>query len=77
MKKNVKIFGTGCTKCNKLEENAKKALDNLGIDYNIEHVTDFIEISKYGIMSTPALSIDDKILVAGKVASIQEIEQMI
>ncbi|MCF6466014.1 thioredoxin family protein [Clostridium sp. Cult2] len=71
----IKILGTGCSKCGKLEENTKKAIEELKIDASIEKVTDFKKIIKYGVMQTPALVIDDKVVAAGKVLSAEEIKK--
>ena len=71
--KYLKILGGGCAKCNTLETNAIEALNELKIEYQVEHVKDFKEIATYGVMSTPALIIDDEILVEGQVATKQDI----
>lgn len=64
---NVKILGGGCCKCNDLEAAVKEALAELGLDAELEHVTDFTQIAAYGVMSTPALVVDGKVLSYGKV----------
>lgn len=64
---NVKILGGGCCKCNDLEHVVKEALTELGLDVQPEHVTDFTQIAAYGVMSTPALVVDEKVLSYGKV----------
>ena len=69
----VKILGSGCKKCNDLEANTREALKNLAMDEKIEHITDFAEIAAYGVMSTPALVVNNKVLVFGKVAKVEEI----
>lgn len=71
--KRVKILGGGCQKCNTLETNTIEALKELNIEYQIEHIKDFATIASYGVMSTPALVIDDEILVEGQVATKQDI----
>ncbi len=73
----VKILGGGCAKCNKLEKNAIEALDELGKEYEIEHVTDFAEIAKYGVMSTPALVVDEKVVVSGKVLNKSKLKEIL
>jgi small redox-active disulfide protein 2 len=73
----VKILGGGCAKCNKLEKNAIEALDEMGKEYEIEHVTDFAEIAKYGVMSTPALVVDEKVLISGKVLNASKIRELL
>ena len=66
---NVKVLGGGCDKCNALEKNVKEALSELGMTDEIDHVTDFGQIAAMGIMSTPALVIDNKVVSMGKVLS--------
>ncbi len=75
--KKLQVLGTGCPKCKKLAENAKAAAKALGIEYKIEKVTDINEIMKFGIMMTPALAIDGKVKVVGKVISAEEIKRLI
>lgn len=70
----IKVLGTGCTKCNDLESSVKLALKDLGLNISVEHVTDYKKISSYGIMSTPALVIDEKVVSVGKVLSKDEIK---
>lgn len=69
----VKILGGGCEKCNQLEEATIKALIELGMDSNIEHVKDFEKIASYGVMTTPALVVDDKVVSYGKVLKKDEV----
>jgi len=71
----VQILGTGCPKCRKLEANARKAIDELGIQAEIEKVQDINEISKFGVMMTPALAIDGKIKCSGEIASPDKIKK--
>lgn len=73
----VKVLGSGCTKCNELEKNVKAALEELGMDSAIEHVTDFTQIAAYGVMSTPALVIDGKVVCYGKVLKKEEAVQLL
>lgn len=73
----VKILGSGCAKCNQLEANTVEALKQLGIDTNIDHVTDFAQIAAYGVMTTPALVYDGKVLSYGKVLKTEEIVALI
>jgi small redox-active disulfide protein 2 len=75
--KKIQILGTGCPKCKKLAENAEIAAKNLGIEYEIEKITDINEIMKFGVMITPALAIDGTVKVAGKVASPEDIKAML
>lgn len=68
----VKVLGSGCAKCNQLEENVKAALTQLGMDTTIEHVTDFSQIAAYGVMTTPALVVGGKVVSYGKVLKVEE-----
>lgn len=69
----VKVLGSGCANCNLLEEHTRLALQELGMDTAIEHVTDFVAIAGYGVMTTPALVVDGKVLVSGKVLTKDEV----
>lgn len=69
----IKILGSGCKKCGILAENAKAAVETAGHSAQIVKITDFAEIAGYGVMSTPALVVDEKLLSAGKVLSAEEI----
>jgi len=69
----VKVLGSGCANCNLLEEHTRQALEALGMDTSIEHVTDFVAIATYGVMTTPALVVDGKVLSSGKVLSKEEV----
>lgn len=70
---SVKVLGSGCAKCNQLEAATKAALEQLGMDTTIDHVTDFSEIAAYGVMSTPALVVDGKVVSYGKVLKTDEV----
>jgi small redox-active disulfide protein 2 len=71
----IKILGIGCSKCEKLEKNLKLALEELNMDANIEVIGDLKEIVSYGVMTTPTLVINDKIVSTGKVLSVKEIKK--
>ena len=73
----IEILGTGCAKCNKLEAHAKKTMDALKIDAQVEKMTDLEAIMSYGVMMTPALAIDGEVQIAGKVPGVAEITTMI
>jgi len=75
--KKVQILGTGCPKCKKLAENAEGAAKELGLDYQLEKVTDIAKIMAFGVMITPALVVDGQVKVAGKVPSVEEIKAML
>lgn len=73
----IKILGTGCRKCDKLEDNTKLAIEELKVDASIEKVTDFKDIMKYGVMQTPALVVDEKVEAVGKTLSTKEIKKIL
>ncbi len=73
----IKILGSGCKKCNELEAATKQALINLSINEEIDHVTDFAAISSYGVMSTPALVVNGKVVSYGKVLKTNEVETLL
>jgi small redox-active disulfide protein 2 len=73
----IQVLGTGCPKCKKLAENAAAAVQGSGIECEIVKVTDINEIMKFGVMMTPALAIDGKVKVVGKVPSPDEIRKML
>ncbi len=68
----VKVLGSGCAKCNALEEAVRAALAELGMETTIDHVTDFAQIAAYGVMTTPALVVDGKVVSFGKVLKKEE-----
>jgi len=74
---SIKVLGSGCAKCNQLEDATKAALVQLGMDATIDHVTDFSEIAAYGIMSTPALVVDGKVVSYGKVLKKEEVVKIL
>lgn len=73
----VKVLGTGCAKCSALEAAVRSALEELGMDPVIGHVTDFSQIAAYGVMSTPALVVDGKVVSYGKVLNKDEAKAVI
>ena len=73
----VKVLGSGCAKCNALEEAACEALAELEMDTAIDHVTDFTQIAAYGVMTTPALVVDGKVVSYGKVLKKDEAKALI
>lgn len=73
----IEILGTGCPKCNLLEATAKAAADKLGIRYEIDHVRDISEFMKRGVMLTPALAVNGKVVVAGKVPREAEVSTIL
>jgi small redox-active disulfide protein 2 len=73
----VKVLGSGCAKCNQLEAATKAALEQLGMDTTIDHVTDFSQIAAYGVMTTPALVVDGKVVSYGKVLKTEEVVKIL
>lgn len=73
----IEVLGTGCAKCNLLENTTRKVADRLGLDYTLEHVKDILKITEYGVMMTPALAIDGHVKVTGKVPSEAELEKLL
>ena len=76
-KLNLQIYGSGCAKCQTLASNTEAAARSLGIDYELEKVTDMNAIIDAGIMRTPALAVDGEIVVEGKVAGTDEIKKLL
>ncbi|WAM31776.1 thioredoxin family protein [Caldicellulosiruptor naganoensis] len=73
----IKILGGGCANCKKLMENAKKAAEKLGIEASFEEVKDYEKILGYGVMRTPALVVNEKVVLSGRVAGIEEIKEFL
>lgn len=72
---NIKVLGGGCRSCEALLKAAKDAVANKGIDAEVEYITDMEKIMNYGVMSMPALMIDEKVVSAGKVLKAKEVEK--
>ncbi len=77
MKKDIKILGPGCMKCIQLFENAKKAAEELNLNFFMEKITDIQKIMDHGVMMTPALVIDGEVKSSGKVLSSAEIKKLL
>jgi small redox-active disulfide protein 2 len=75
--KKLQILGTGCPKCQKLSESAKLAATELGLEYEIEKVTDLAKIMEFGVMLTPALVVDGVVKVSGKVPDVAEMKKLL
>ena len=75
--KKLEILGTGCPKCRTLTENAEAAARELGIECQLEKVTDIQEIMNYGVMVTPALAVDGKVVVMGKVPDKEDLKALL
>jgi len=70
----IKVLGSGCPNCQRLEANVRLVLDHLGIQASVEKVTDYGAILAYGVGSTPALVIDEQVVLAGRVPSLRQLE---
>lgn len=71
----IKILGSGCPNCQKLEQNAKKAVEELGLkDVKIEHIYDINKIAEMGVAFTPAIAFDNEIKAAGRIPDVEEIK---
>jgi small redox-active disulfide protein 2 len=73
----IKILGTGCAKCKTLEKLTQEVVSKNGIDATITKVEDIVEIMKFNIMTTPALVIDGKVVIKGRVPSADELKQLL
>lgn len=73
----IQILGSGCAKCDQLKDNAEAAARELGVEYEIEKITDFKEIARMGALVTPALAIDGKLKLVGRVASPEELKPIL
>ena len=69
----IKVLGAGCANCHALEERTTEALARLGTEATVEMVTDYGQIAGYGVMSTPALVVDERVLVSGRVPDVAEL----
>jgi len=74
---DIKILGSGCVNCRNLEANTRLALERLGLEGPIEKVTDPGEIVAWGVMSTPALVVDDQVVVSGRVPSVDQVSRLL
>lgn len=73
----IEILGIGCPKCNATTENVKKALSELGKTAEVVKITDIKQMMERGVMSTPALIIDGKLMVQGKISNVEQIKNWI
>ena len=73
----IKVLGSGCANCQTLEKRTNQAVNLLGLDAEIEKVTDYAAIASYGIMSTPALVIDDQVVLTGRVPKVAELQTLL
>ena len=72
----VKVLGAGCASCHKQYENAKEAVKNMGLDTPVEYITDMQKVMEYGVMSMPAIVVNEKVVSMGKVLKASEVEKL-
>lgn len=73
----ILVLGTGCPKCEKLKKNVEAVVEELGLNAEIDKVTDIQEMMRYGVMTTPALVVDGELKAAGKVPSVAELKKLL
>ena len=73
----IKVLGPGCANCKRLEERTREAVASLGLDAEIEKVTDYADIAGYGVMKTPGLVVDERLVVSGRVPTSREITELL
>lgn len=74
---NIKVLGAGCKSCHAQYENAKKAVKNMGRDIEVEYITDMQKVMTYGVMSMPALVVNEKVVSMGKVLKAGDVEKLL
>ncbi|MGN0451148.1 MAG: thioredoxin family protein [Acutalibacteraceae bacterium] len=74
---SIKVLGAGCKSCRKMYENTKLAVSNIGLGIEVEYITDMREIAIYGVMSMPALVVDEKVASMGKALNVTDVEQLL
>lgn len=74
---NIKILGTGCPNCKRLEAQTRRALERLGVQADVEKVEDIADIMAYGVMRTPALVVDERVVLSGRVPSVSEVATLL
>ena len=73
----IKVLGSGCKSCHQLYQNVKEAVAKLGVDVEVEYITDMEKVMSYGVMSMPALVVNEKVVSVGRVLKASEIEKML
>ena len=71
----VKILGPGCPRCQQTEKAVKEAVAETGTEASVEHVSNFMEIAKYGVLGTPAVVVDGEVKSVGKIPSVEEVKK--
>jgi small redox-active disulfide protein 2 len=75
--KLIQILGSGCAKCNMLADNARKAAEELGIEFHLDKITNINTITAMGVLITPGLAVDGEVKASGKLLSVEEIKQIL
>lgn len=73
----IRVFGPGCYKCEALAENARLAVAKLGIDATVEEIHDLLQMVALGIITTPTLVVDGRVVMSGKVPSVEELQEVL
>ena len=73
----IKVLGPGCANCQNLEKATRQALADLGLEASVEKVTDYADIAGYGVMSTPALVVDEVVVLAGRVPTARQVRELL
>ncbi len=73
----VKVLGAGCKSCREQYEYVKKAVSNLGLSIEVEYITDMKKVTEYGVMSMPAIVVNDNVVAFGKVLKTAEVEKLL
>lgn len=73
----IKVLGSGCASCHALYENAKEAVQKMGLSVDVEYITDLQKVMEYGVMSMPALVVNEKVVSMGKVLKANDVEKLL
>lgn len=73
----IKVLGAGCKSCHEMYENAKQAVNNIGLNIEVEYITDMQKVMEYGVMSMPALVVNEKVVSQGKVLKTSTLEKLL
>lgn len=76
-KKKIQVLGPGCPNCKRLAEVTERAAAELELDYELEKVTDVMQIAQFGVLATPCLVVDGKVVVSGRVPSADQVKKML
>ena len=74
---NIKVLGAGCKACHEQYENVKKAVENMSLDAEVEYITDMEKVMSYGVMSMPAIVVNEQVVSMGKVLKVAQVEELL